>query len=408
MFFQLAWRNLWRNPKRTLVLLTAVIIGVWSMVFLGALMRGVSDQMVRNGIANLTGHIQIHQQGYRNDPVVGNSIPHPQQLEQTLTESLPQNAHWAQRIRVYAVAGNARHSAGITLVGIDPPREAKVSFVGSAVTEGRFLQLEDRNGILIGKALAEKFKTGLGKKLVLMSQDANNDTASRAFRITGIFHAELEVTEKQFVFVNLDTARTMLELDQGISEISILLPEKTDAKTIAQALKDKLPASDALEVDSWLDLLPFVTAVMELYDGFIFIWFIIIFIAMGFGIVNTILMAVFERVREFGLLKALGMKPGWIVMQVLTESFLLLLIGQIIGSILGLASVALLARNGIDLSALSDGLEYVGMSRMIFPVIITRDIVIANLVVFILGVLVSLYPALKAARFTPVEAMART
>jgi len=408
MFFQLAWRNLWRNTKRTLILVTAIVIGVWSMVLLGALMRGISDQMVRNGIANLTGHIQIHRQGYRNDPVVENSILHPGKLEQALAETLPKEAHWTERARVYAVASNARHSGGITLVGIDPAREAKTSFIGSAVTEGDYLQPGNDNSIIIGYALAKKFKTETGKKLVLMALDSNGDNASRAFRITGLFRAELEATEKQFVFVNLESARNMLGLNEGISEISILLPEDSDSQAVARAIKKRLPADEPLEVTSWLDLLPFVTAVMKLYDGFIFIWFLIIFIAMGFGIVNTILMAVFERVREFGLLKALGMKPVWIVRQVLTESFLLLVVGQILGSLLGLASVALLARHGIDLSALAEGLEYVGMSRMIFPVILVKDFVMANLTVFVLGILVSLYPAVKAARFTPVEALART
>ncbi|MBN2429537.1 MAG: ABC transporter permease [Deltaproteobacteria bacterium] len=408
MFFQLAWRNIWRNPKRTLILLTAIVIGVWSMIFLGALMRGISDQMVRNGIANLTGHVQIHLRGYRNDPVVENSILQPGKLEEVLAGALPKEAHWTERVRVYAVASNARHSIGVTLVGIDSAREAQVSFIGSAVTQGDYLQPGKGNGILIGQSLAEKFKTELGKKLVLMALDSKGDNASRAFRISGIFRAELEAIEKQFVFVNLDTARQMLKLKGGISEISILLPEKSATEAVVQSLRKQLPVGDSLEVASWLDLLPFVTAVMELYDGFIFIWFLIIFIAMGFGIVNTILMAVFERVREFGLLKALGMKPVWIVRQVLTESFLLLLVGQVLGCIFGLVSVALLARNGIDLSAFAEGLEYAGMSRMIFPVVLVKDVVMANLVVFILGVLVSLYPAVKAARFTPVEALART
>jgi len=129
---------------------------------------------------------------------------------------------------------------------------------------------------------------------------------------------------------------------------------------------------------------------------------------MGFGIVNTTLMAVFERMREFGLFKALGMKPWWIIREVLTESFLLLLTGMIVGNLLAFACIFFLARSGIDLSALAAGAEYAGMTRVIYPAIALRDILMSNLVVLLLGILVSAYPAVKAARFTPVEALART
>jgi putative ABC transport system permease protein len=407
MFFQLAWRNLWRNPKRTLVLVTAVIVGVWSMIVLGALMRGVSAQMVRNSIADLTGHIQIHETGYRSDPVVENSIPDPRDVIRILQEDLPAGALWAPRIRVGAVVSNARHSAGVTLAGIDPPRERTISFIGRAVTRGRYLQPGDDNGILIGRALADKFEAGVGKKLVLMSQDRNGDTASRAFRINGIFQAELKATEKQYVFVNLRAAADMLHLGNGISGVTILLAHRDQVPGATALLRKKL-AGRGLRVSSWQEILPFLVAVLRLYDGFIFIWFLVIFIAMGFGIVNTTLMAVFERTREFGLLKALGMKPAWIFRLVLTESSLLLLLSQFIGNGLGALSLTALEHRGIDLSALAQGIAYVGLPRIIYPVILARDILTANLVVFGLGLLVSFYPAIKAGRLIPVKALTLT
>ncbi len=176
---------------------------------------------------------------------------------------------------------------------------------------------------------------------------------------------------------------------------------------MADSLRALLPAAN-YEVLTWRELLPFITAYLNVYDGFIFIWFIIIFIAMGFGIVNTTLMAVFERIREFGLLKALGMKPLWIVQEVLTESFFLLIIGMIIGNALSFGSIFVLSKTGIDLSAFAAGSEYFGISRVIYPAVYMYDVFMANLVVFVLGLLVSLYPAVKAARFTPIEALAQT
>ena len=387
--------------------MTAVIIGVWSMIFLGALMRGIADQMVRNGVATLIGHLQVHWKGYRDDPVIENSMADPEVVETALKRLIPPGSEWTSRVRVNAIASNARHSDGVTLVGIDPLREARVSFIGQAVTQGRYLRPDDKYGIVVGKALAEKFETKLGRKLVLMSQDTGGEVASRAFRIAGIFRAEMEATEKQFVFVTMNAAQQMLKLKNGISEISLILPDHKQAEEVATSLRAALPPT-YYEIHTWGELLPLVTAYLRINHQFLFLWFLVVFIAMGFGIVNTTLMAVFERIREFGLLKALGMKPCWIIKEVLTETCFLLVIGMAIGDILGVLSVLALSGSGIDLSSLAAGMEYFGISRVIYPVIHGRDLSMANLVVFVLGLLVSVYPALKAARFTPVKAMVHT
>jgi len=407
MYLQLAWRNIWRNPRRTAVILTAVIIGVWSMIFLGALMRGIAVGMVKNGIATLTGHIQIHHKGYRDDPAIEHSMFDHQIIESALKENLSPGAKWASRVRVNAIANNARHSSGVTLVGIDPPVEAKISFIGKAISKGNYLDETDSSGILIGRALLDKFETQIGRKLVLMAQDKEQEIASRAFRIKGVFKAEMESTEKQFVFVCRSAAQEMLKLGNGISEIAILLPDGYENREVYQKLKDALSV-DQFEVHSWRELLPFQSAYLKILDGFMWFWFLVVFVAMGFGIVNTTLMAVFERMREFGLMKALGMKPWWILREVLIESFLILICGLIVGNILGFLSIYALSGSGIDLSALAAGAEYAGMSRIIYPAIATKDVMVANLTVLLLGLLVSLYPAIKASRFTPVQALAHT
>ncbi len=390
-----------------MVIITAVVIGVWSMIFLGSLMRGITDQMVRNSIATLTGHIQVHHKGYRSDPVIENSVADPEGLIACLRELLPKSALWTSRVRVNAIASNARHSSGVTMVGIDPQKEARISFIGDAIAQGSYLQHDEKYGIVVGRALVDKFETKPDRKLVLMSQDTDGEIASRAFRIVGIFQAEMAATEKQFVFVTIQAAQQMLKLNKGISEVSIVLPAPREADQVACALRNGLPSTE-YEIHTWQELLPMVTAVLKMYDGFIFLWFLVVFIAMGFGIVNTTLMAVFERIREFGLLKALGMKPWWIVKEVLTESFFLLIVGIVIGNCLGFLSIFALSRTGIDLSSLAAGMEFAGMSRVIYPITHGKDVVIANLVVFILGLLVSVYPAVKAAKFTPVEALAHT
>lgn len=406
MFLSLAWRNIWRNKRRTLVILAAIVTGVWCMVFLGALMRGMMVEMVNNGISTLTGHIQIHHKGYHSDPVIENSMTDPGRVLDVLHKSLPPGSLWSSRVRVNAVANNARHNAGVTLVGMDPQAEAKVSFIGKAVTQGEYLKPGDDYGILMGHALLEKFETRLGHKLILMSQDTTKQIASRAFRIKGVFRAEQRATEKQFVFVTKKAAQDMLKMGDGISEIAVLLPDDSLTKKMAALLRAQLP--DTYEVLTWRQLLPIINGYLDMMDSFVLIWNVVVFVAMAFGIVNTTLMAVFERIREFGLLKSLGLKPWNIIKGVIIESFFLLLIGAVIGNALGLLSVWALSFHGIDLSALSQGTEFFGMGRVLIPELHIRDLIIANLVVFVLGLLVCLYPAIKAARFTPVEALSHT
>jgi ABC-type lipoprotein release transport system permease subunit len=205
----------------------------------------------------------------------------------------------------------------------------------------------------------------------------------------------------------MPAAKKMLGLKNSISEISILLPDRCDNSKVALDIKNALPSSD-YEVHTWQELLHILTAYLEMFDQFMYIWFVIVFIAMGFGIVNTTLMAVFERMREFGLLKALGMKPWWIVRSVIHESVLLLIMGMSMGNLLAFACIQVLSKTGLNLSYLAEGADYFGIDRIIFPDLYFQDVFVANFVVLILGVMVSVYPAIRAARFTPVEALAHT
>ena len=179
-------------------------------------MRGVETEMVKNGLADMTGSIQIHARGYLDDPVVEHSMADPTIIETAVSRALPDNIPWANRIRVNAVVSNARNSTGVNLVGIDPEKEARVSFIGDAVVEGRYLTEDDENAILVGRAFLKNFDTHIGYKLILMSQDTNGEIASKAFHIVGVFQAEMEATEKSLVFVPRKKAAEMLKLGNAI------------------------------------------------------------------------------------------------------------------------------------------------------------------------------------------------
>ena len=403
MHFQLSWRNIWRNPKRTLIILAAVVIGAWTMLAFSALSRGIMASTLSSALNTLTGHIQIQTPAFRDDPVVENRIKDLQPLEILLPGSLPRGAAWAFRLQVNGVASNARNSKGVTIVGIEPGREEKLSFYGAPLAGGRFLKPGEKNGIILGKALAESFETKLNRKIVLMTQGTDQKTASRAFKIRGIFQTEMEATEKQYVFISLGTAQKFLGTGNSATSACIKLPDLDLLDKTKQILVHNLPKG--LTVLTWPDLLPLLKGYLGMFDSFMLLWYVVGFLAMAFGLVNTMLMAVLERTREFGLLKALGMKPVWIVRNVLLECLILLFIGLATGNLLGFATVAALS-GGIDLSFLAEGSEYFGMGNIVIPFLTVKDVISVNAVILVLGMAVCLYPAVKAGRITPVDAMA--
>jgi ABC-type lipoprotein release transport system permease subunit len=403
LLYTLAWRNVWRNRRRTLVILLAIAFGIWSMVTLAAIMRGMIEQQVRNTISNLTGHMQVHGVGYRDDPAIDNSMPLPSPTMLRILRGQNVRA-WAARVRVPAVVASERESAGVTLVGIDPEAEQGLSFIAQAVTEGRYLRTPGDHGLLLGRKLAERLETRLGKRIVLMSQDMDNDIADRGFRVVGIFDANTEATETSYVFVGRTVAQDMLKLGGWISELALVVDDRQDLDATLQGLTN---AAQGLDIQPWTKLEPMLVLTVKMYDATMLIWFVVVFLAMSFGLVNTLLMAVFERTREIGMFQALGMRPRFILSQVLLESLTVLIIGMAMGNVLAWATIAYLG-GGLNLSAFAKGLEWAGLSSVIYPLVAASDVITANLLVIVLGVIASLYPAWRAARYVPVEAITRT
>jgi ABC-type lipoprotein release transport system permease subunit len=398
----LAWRNLWRHTRRTLVMLFALALGIWSMVVMAALIRGSMEQQINKEILNLTGHVQIHAQGYRDDPAIERGFTPGAPLLEAL-ERKPVIAA-AARVRVPAVVSSERESAGVMLVGIDPQREQGLSFIGPAIQEGRNLASPDDEGIVLGRKLAERLETALGRRVVLMSQDRANQIADRGFRVVGIFKADPQAMETGYVFIGLDTARKMLKSGNEVSEIAVMTPDRKHLDGLLASLRAVAPG---LDVAPWTDVQPLLVLTENVNNVVLLIWFAVVFAAMAFGLINTLLMAVFERTREFGLFQALGMPPRFILGQVLVESLILLAIALVLGNLASWASVAGL-KDGIDLSRFAEGLELVGVSPVIYPALAAGDVSAANVIVVVLGVLASLYPAWRASRYVPVEAITRT
>jgi ABC-type lipoprotein release transport system permease subunit len=402
LVLRLARRNVARNRRRTAVILAAISVGLWAMLFYAAFSRGWENDVVDGAIRTLTGHLQIHAAGYLDDPSVDHSMAPPDAALRRLLDG-PEVAAWAGRVRLPAVVQSERETAGVTLVGIDPGAERGLSFIAGAVDEGRALASPDDRGIVLGRALAERLATGVGKRVVLLSQAADHSVADRGFTVVGLFAADREDTELGFAFVGRRRAAEMLGLGDRLSEISVLLRDRSRLGVMVDRLRGAAPG---LDVEPWTTLEPLSQAVLSLAESWIWIFYLVMYVAMAFGLVNTLLMAVLERTRELGLLQALGMRPRLILGQVIAEAALLLAAGIAAGGALTAASLALLA-GGIDVSGFAQGAELWGMSKVIHPALAAADVFSAVVLVIALGLLASLYPALRAARRVPVEAITR-
>jgi ABC-type lipoprotein release transport system permease subunit len=370
----LAWRNLWRNHRRTAIMLGAISVGAWAMIFMTALTQGMVAEMIRDGISALPGHIQVHHPDYRDDPNITNLLP------------------------------QSYDSRGVTRLGSDPAAERGMIFVDYEGVDGRFLASASDRGVVLGHKLADTLDTALGKRIVLMSQDPDNNVADRGFRIVGLYNANVEAFEETYVFAGRQTIQEMLKIGDRVTEVVVLGDDYRDVEDDYARVIELVDGR--VEVKRWTELDTYLSTMMSVMDGFVLIWVVVIFLALSFGLVNTLVMAVFERVREIGLMLALGMKPGNILGQILIESMLLLVIGLGIGNLLAWLTIKPL-ESGIDISIVAEGMAMMGASSMLYPELRMEDVVLANVVVLILGFLASLSPAWRASRYEPIEAITK-
>ena len=399
----LSWRNLWRNPRRAGITFIAIGVGVWSMIVLAALMEAWGASAFDAAVKMLTGHGQIHAEGYLDDPTVDHRFAPPDRKLRLLLESAPAE-NWATRVRVPAIVQTARDTAPVTLVGIDPEAEQGLSFIPEAVHEGTYLDRKSGSDVLLGRKLAQRLRTGVGKRVVILSQAANGEIAERGFRIVGLFDTEQEQDEKSFVFVPRATAQSMLGMGSDISEISFILDDVAKVPMFLAQIRQVAPQLDAV---SWSQLEPFTQAILDISNGTVALWTVIMFILVAFGIVNTLLMAVFERMREFGLVQALGLRPRLLLVEVLLESAFLIGLGVLAGVVVGIATL-LYFRNGLNLSAVAQGSALFGIGRTLYPHVNGHLTALIAAFVWLMGILTSLYPAWRASREVPVATISKT
>ena len=410
LLLALSWRNLLRNGRRTFMLSLAVAVGVASLVLMAALLRGWLASTMDEALDGLTGHIRVHDTAWLDDPGADAHFLLSESWRARL-DGDEDVLDWTARVRIPGVIMSERETRGGMIVGINPANERALSFIGEASVSGRGLEGLDDGGLLLGAALAEELETSLGKRVVLMMQASDGRTVERGYRIVGIYDAQGEALEKTFLFTGRAALNRTLRLQPtDVTEISMRLrPERAQAiDAIAERYRSADPniTQDELVIRTWRELIPQAAAMVEISDTSIRVWYVILMSALGFGLVNTLLTSVMERVRELGLLQALGMRPSGVLWQVLLESWLILTVGLAFGLAGGLLAIWGL-KDGIDLGNWYDDLEMFGISRVLVPRLFISDVLEIGAVVLGMGLLGSLYPARKAVAIDPLKALNR-
>ena len=399
LLLQLSWRNIWRHRRRNGILLSAIAVAVAGVVLLNTLLRGMQHDMMNTAIDNLTGHVKVLDPGYLDDPGIERGFEVVENWQQVLAPESVQG--WASRIRVPAVVMSERETRGIQLVGVDPDRES-ISFLGDAELVGDRLSGPEDSRVIIGALLADTLDTDAGRRLVLVTQGADGRTREAGFRIAGIYRAEISGLERAFVFTGITALQQMLGTE-SVTEISVRLDdERHEIDTIAGLAR----TFEDLAVMSWRQLEPQAATMVQFADVSIFIYFLIVMGALTFGLVNTLVTAVMERIRELGMLRALGMRPRAVVAQVVTESSLIMAVGVATGLAIA-AAVFTFFDDGIDLTAFDDSLASFGMRPIFMPVADVQDVVLVVVMSLGLGLLASFYPARRAVKIKPLEALRR-
>jgi ABC-type lipoprotein release transport system permease subunit len=398
ILLQLSWRNIWRHRRRNIMLLSAILVAVATVVLANSLIRGWQAQMLDTVVANLTGHVKIMAPGYRDDPSIQKAFSLPTDFSPQITGM----EGWTSRVRVPGVILSERDTRGAHLVGVDPADELEISFLADVSLEGEFLAGPADRRVLIGAALAERLETRVGRRIVLMTQGGDGRNREAGFRVAGIYRASSRGLEQAFVFTGREALQSLLD-STAVTELSVRLVSNGDRAAARDILQRQFSGQVA---STWDELEPTAASMFQFADMAMLIWFSIMMAALALGLVNTLVTAVMERVKELGMLRAIGMQPGMVVMQVVLESLLIVVLGVLLGAAAG-AGLVHYYSDGIDLSQWAEGIESYYMGSLLVPRLLWYDLLRVLGLSLLFGLLASVFPAWRAVRVEPLEAMRR-
>jgi ABC-type lipoprotein release transport system permease subunit len=384
-----------------MIVLTSVIAGVVAIILNNSVGNGIVKQMLDNQINLHTGFIQIHSQGFSDNKDLVNTISNADKIEEILKSNSEITAY-SKRIIAFGLINSANSSAGVNIIGIEPNKESKVTIIKKSILEGNYPRVGKRD-VLIGKKMAEKLEVDIGDKIVAVSNSVDGTVNNELFRVCGIYCAGNSEFENTNIFIPFDFAAGLLGLEKSFHEFVIITKSADNVDDVKKEIS-KYIGKD-YEVLTYRELLPLIVSYIEAYKSTIIIFYIIIGLAVLFGIVNTMLMSVMERIQEFGVLMAVGMKIKSIFAMVVLESLVIGIIGSIIGFSIGIVIYMIINSTGIDLRAFSESLNNLGLNAMIYPQIDLQLVINSMLVMPITSVIGSLYPAYKATKLMPTDAM---
>ena len=396
LVLQLALRNIWRQRRRNGLVLFAIVVSVGGVFVMNSLARGMEQDFLRFSIENLRGHIKILAPTQLDEPGLRYSIP---QDTDWLALDRPEIEAWTPRLRSPAVIMSERETRGVEIVGIDPIRETH-SFVTDLVIEGQGILDSSDQHLLIGRDLAEELKTGLGRRLVVLMNGPDDIAIETGFRVLGIFDSETTRYEKAYVLTGLGSLQSITGVE-GFTGVSAYLNDLSDISQVQTSLASQLPN---LEVTTWEQLDPF-TSEMHRFIGFTVYILIVVFLGtLVFGLINALVTAVLVRIKEFGMLRVVGMKSRLVVSQVVIECVIIMLLALMIGLGVGLLFVWWIG-DGIDLTAFAAGVEAFGMGARMVPHLVVDDFVILGVASVILGLIASYFPARRVIKASILQSL---
>ncbi|QQS27777.1 MAG: ABC transporter permease [Sphingobacteriales bacterium] len=404
MIVNIAWRNIWRNPTRSLVIMVSVAIGIWAGAFIASIYWGMGQERFKIAIENEIAHIQLHHPEFTKDFTQAPTITNANDVLARITQLQGVRASTIRTI-VMGMLANATGSSGIQINGILPDNEASVSQLKSKLNEGDYFTSKKANGILIGAKLAKKLKLKLRSKVVLTFQDNEDNLVSSAFWVEGIYQSYNTSLDERNVYVKMSDIAGLLNLTNEAHEIAVLLQNDSWTETVKNQITAHNPL---LKVQDWREISPDTALILSTMNQASMIFSVIILLALAFGIINTMLMAILERTKELGVLMALGMNRLKLYAMIMTETVFLVLSGAPVGFLLSFGIIKYLSVHGIDLTAVAgQSMGDFGFSNVIYPDLPFTQYIQILILVLITAVISAIFPIIRALRLNPVEAIRR-
>lgn len=404
---KMAWRNIWRNPRRTNLTICAIAFASLLLVFMLSFQFGSYETMINTSVKIHTGHLQVQADEYQDKKSIRLVVPNPAKIA-NLLDKIPKVEAYTFRDQAFSLISSKERTYGVVVKGIDPEREAFVSRLKSLIRHGEFLSKDDTDKALVGKLLAKNLRVNIGDELTVVGQGRDGSIAATVVKVKGIYSSGIDEFDRASIHISIETFQEVYTMGEAVHEVVVIADSLRDIDAIKRTIKANLSSlklKKPLTVLDWNELMPGLrqSIEMDLVSGVIF--YILLVLVVAFSILNTFLMAIFERTREFGVLMAIGTTPGRLTKVLLIESMTMTLVGIVAGIVIGSLITIYFQSHGIDISGASELLSQFGITGRMYPKLSLLSAVSGPLVVLLITFFTAIYPALKVRRMRPVEAM---